>query len=424
MIVARGQQAGYFPRMTCSASTSPFRSTSVGLVLLIGVGSALALASCSGDDPAAAAPDPDASTGGQGAGGGGGEPDASSLPDSGMSGASGTSGSPDGAVTDGGMDGSPGNSDPDSGTGGDGDPEVDSGPPCVIPDGAEDITAPSAPVGDASVPVCWGMSWSAGDVFASASTSADDTLGSISGNDLNIAWLAVSADAGNDRVIHYANRHYPTDPFPSAMLLDPGTEADLDAGIALSADGLRLIVVQPDRKGFTEYSRDDAEEPFTTPPSDTQFDKLNTQISHYLPPGALCGDPVLSADDLTFYFSVYGFDDSSGDYGGYASNRSIYSLTRIPYVEWLAPGVEVQALQGDPIEAHCSSRRRPTGISADQLTLFYWDELSNSARAAFRPSIDEPFTGAVELGDRAFAQPSPDCTTLYYSGSGDVFTAD
>lgn len=405
--------------MTCVLFTRRARSSAVGIALLGALASALALASCSGDDPAQAAPDPDASAGGQGAGGGGGEPDASSLADSGLSGASG-SGSLDGAVTDSGLDGSSNNPDPDGGSGGDGDPEVDSGPPCVIAEGAEDITPPAAPIGDAAVPVCWGMSWSAGDVFASASTSADDTLGSISGNDLNIAWLAVSADAGNDRVIHYANRHYPTDPFPSAMLLDPGTEADLDAGIALSADGLRLVVVLPDRKGFTEYARNDAEEPFTTPPSDTQFDVLNTQISHYLPPGAQCGDPVFSADDLTFYFSVYGVDDTSGDYGGYVSDHTIYSSTRIPYVSWPA----AEALQGAPIEAHCEARRRPTGISSDQLTLFYWDELSGSARAAFRPSIDEPFSGAVELGDRAFAQPSPDCTTLYYSGSGDVFTAD
>ncbi|HEX2877968.1 MAG TPA: hypothetical protein VHO25_00390, partial [Polyangiaceae bacterium] len=282
-----------------------------------------------------------------------------------------------------------------------------------------------APTGDASVPVCSGMSWSSGNQLSSASTSEDDTLGSVSADDLNIAWLAISADAGSEPVVHYANRHYPTDPFSSALLLDPGTDADLDAGMALSMDGLRLVVVLPDRKGFTEYSRDNVDDPFSVSPSQTQFDTLNTQISHYLPPGALCGDPVLSADDLAFYFSVYGVDDTSGNYGGYVSDHTIYSSTRIPYVSW----PQASALQGEVIEAHCSSRRRPTGISSDQLTLFYWDEISNSARAAFRPSIDEPFNGAVELGDRPFAQPNPDCTLLYYSGTDvaadtDILTAD
>jgi hypothetical protein len=295
----------------------------------------------------------------------------------------------------------------------------------MIAAGAGDISAPPAPVGDASVPVCWGQTWGNGSQLPSASTSEDDTLGSLSGDDLNIAWLAVSADAGPDPVIHYANRHYPTDPFSPAFLLDPGADADLAAGMALSMDGLRLVVVLPDRKGFTEYSRDNAEDPFSASPSQTQFDTLNTQISHYLPPGALCGDPVISADDLTFYFSVYGVDDTSGNYGGYVSDHTIYASTRIPYVSW----PEAEALLGEPIEAHCEARRRPTGISSDQLTLFYWDELSNSARAAFRPSIDEPFNGAIDLGDRPFVRPGVDCTTLYYSGTDvaadtDVLTAD
>lgn len=334
-------------------------------------------------------------------------------------------GDPDSALPDGAM----GDGDPEGGaggSGGDGDVIVDDPDAgCDIPAGAGDISAPSAPVSDASAPVCWGQTWGNGSQLPSASTAEDDQLGSLSGDDLNIAWLAVSADAGPDPVIHYANRHYPTDPFSSALLLDPGSDADLDAGIAFSLDGLRLVVVRPDRKGFTEYSRNSVDDPFSTSPSETQFDTLNAQISHYLPPGALCGDPLISADDLTFYFSVYGVNDTSGDYGGYVSDHTIYASTRDPYVSW--PSAE--ALQGEPIEAHCAARRRPTGISSDQLTLFYWDELSDSARAAFRPSIDEPFDGAIELGDRPFVRPGADCTTLYYSGTDvaadiDVLTAD
>jgi hypothetical protein len=395
------------------------RGTGVGVAALALLAAPLGQAGCSGDDPpAAAAMDPDAGNG-MPNGGGDGDSGTDPLHDSGMGMNSGgdpePDASPDGSVTH-----------PNTGgSGGDGGASVPPDAGCIIGAGAGQITAPEAPAADASVPVCWAMNWSAGSTLASASTAGDDTLGSISADDLNVAWLAVAADAGNARVVHYANRHYPTDAFSPPLLLDPGTDADLDAGMALSVDGLRLIVVLPDRKGFTEYVRDTVDDPFTTPPAETQFTQLNTQISHYLPPGALCADPVLSADDLTFYFSVYGVEDVSGNYGGYVDSHTIYSSTRTPFVSW----PQAAAVMGEAIEAHCSARRRPSGISSDQLTLFYWDELSGSTRAAFRSSIDAPFDTAVELGNRPFAQPNPDCTMLYYSGTDgaadtDVLTAD
>lgn len=67
---------------------------------------------------------------------------------------------------------------------------------------------------------------------------------------------------------------------------------------------------------------------------------------------------------------------------------------------------------------------RPTGMSADGRTLFFYDEARKVAKAAFRPNRTCPFTTFVDLGDRPGVVPNASCTALYSrSPAGLVRTA-
>jgi hypothetical protein len=72
-------------------------------------------------------------------------------------------------------------------------------------------------------------------------------------------------------------------------------------------------------------------------------------------------------------------------------------------------------------------RRRPTGTSADGLTLFYFDEAVNLQRAAWRDAPAMPFRLFTDIGSFPEAATSARCDTLYYQGQDalgtGIFTA-
>jgi hypothetical protein len=63
------------------------------------------------------------------------------------------------------------------------------------------------------------------------------------------------------------------------------------------------------------------------------------------------------------------------------------------------------------------TRRRPTGMSADDLTLFYYDMTTSTEIAAFRedPLVHNTYTSFVTLG-AAYenAMPTTSCTRIYF----------
>jgi hypothetical protein len=72
----------------------------------------------------------------------------------------------------------------------------------------------------------------------------------------------------------------------------------------------------------------------------------------------------------------------------------------------------------DELRGNGNLRRRPTGLSSDSLTLFWWDEIDQKEKAGWRgtnTSFDLKFGSIVDLGDKKDAQPSSTCTKLYYS---------
>lgn len=58
---------------------------------------------------------------------------------------------------------------------------------------------------------------------------------------------------------------------------------------------------------------------------------------------------------------------------------------------------------------------RPTGVSKDLRTLFFWDDVRGVERAAFRAGPGCGFTTVVDLGPLPGAQPNDECTALYFA---------
>jgi hypothetical protein len=240
-------------------------------------------------------------------------------------------------------------------------------------------------------------------VFASPVTlaglpSGSARLAAITPDELTIAWIDKSTTPPR---IMFADRAAPTDPFGAAAAIAPATAYLGDEGAALSPDGTRLVVVLASGKGFTEYVRSIRPGSFFAQPSDVQFQAMNQTLGFEMPAAEVFSAPIVGADDQHFYYSRHG--------GGTA--ETVYESTRKGNIPWTV-GV---APTGDAVQSFCGRGRRPSGISSDLLTIFYWDEASMSERAAWRASPTAPFTGGIDLGARPDTQPSQSCTRIYHT---------
>ncbi len=250
--------------------------------------------------------------------------------------------------------------------------------------------------------------WKSG-VLLPASTVEDDALGSLSSDELTIAWTSGSEGSS---AVHYADRLSTTVPF-GAVQTAAGTFAFDRA--ALSPDGLRLTVTNADRKGFSQLTRLARSATFGAA-AVGPYAALNDFGASTMPAAEHFGDPMLSPNDKRFYFSRYG--------GG--RTDTIFASNRIFTNDAWGEGTSL----GGPSElvAVGGTRKRPTGVSADGRAFFFWDETASTERVAWYVPTTYAFEKVVDLGARAMAQPNAQCDRLYYSGAGstnvDLFSAD
>jgi hypothetical protein len=61
-------------------------------------------------------------------------------------------------------------------------------------------------------------------------------------------------------------------------------------------------------------------------------------------------------------------------------------------------------------------RRRPTGVSSDDRTLFFFDEVSGKERAAWREAPSAAFGVFGDLSVAPEGAPDEACRVLYYQG--------
>jgi len=224
-----------------------------------------------------------------------------------------------------------------------------------------------------------------------------DVLAGISGDERCIAWLA-------DGLLFYAERPSSSADFGSPVPI-PASDAYF-AGATLSPDGLSIIGVRKDGKTFGELRRAKRSDPFEGDFNEAPFVALAAAPGSFRADGPFA-DPVLGADGLSLWFSAL---DAESD-----QVPSIYVATRLG-VQSLWPFGE--PLTSELLYAEAGKFRRPSGLSADARTLFYWDEVASEQRAAFRPFVSAPFDRYVSLDNRSRAVPNAACDRLYYSAPG------
>jgi hypothetical protein len=244
-------------------------------------------------------------------------------------------------------------------------------------------------------------SWGAG-VLLSVSTASDDALDAVTPDELSIAW---TEGTGSSATLVYADRAASTDAFGAAQIVAAGSFSTARA--ALSHDGLHLVVVNADGQGFSELTRASRMAPGNTFGTPTTGAYSNFTA---LPAGEAYGDPVLSADDDAFYYSVYGA----------GLTATIHRAARLLPGDAWPVGPAISASSG--LAAQGPLRRQPTAISSDEQTLFFWDQVLGTQRAAFIDEASGAFDVFVDLGARAMAAPNTSCTNLYYSAEGSTST--
>jgi hypothetical protein len=211
-------------------------------------------------------------------------------------------------------------------------------------------------------------------------------------------------------VVLYADRGGLDEAFSTYNALPQAIEgsgyAALDR-VALSPDRLRLIILSSDRKRFGQVTRVGIDGKFSDTPDEVPFKELNESVGE----GEMLGDPILVASDTTLYYSRYGG----------ALTDTVFVATRSgPGEAWVIKGPVIDAA----LAVSGGKRRRPTGMSSDQLTLFFWDETTDTGRVAWRLNLEAPFEVKTELGARQGAQTTASCFDLYYSSPGVGGTLD
>lgn len=255
----------------------------------------------------------------------------------------------------------------------------------------------SAPM--ASPAVCPQMAtWAMPSSLDGVSSSAAETLLSITLDELDLAFLR----AGTLYVAHRASRS-------AAFAVTPVVPASgwsAANGASLSADGKRLILVSdPAQNKLGELTRGTRDQPFSSAVDESAFASINSDALYT---GKVYASPVVSGrDDQLIFNSAY-----------LGSASTVVYSTRSGDAAWSSP----RQLQTKVLDGGAHGRRLPTGLSADQRTLFYFNEEALQEEARWRSAdlASSPLYDVVSLGMRRGAAPNAACDHLYSGAEGDV----
>jgi hypothetical protein len=311
------------------------------------------------------------SSGSDGAGG-----DTGAVPESGVDSSQGDAGPADGGVDGGGSDAGGGS---DGAVGGNDGGGGEAGPP-----------RPSAC--DPS------LMWSVVARVPSIAPAGFDQFGSVSSTALTVAWTS------SNGAIFVADRTDASSPFGTPAPLSPGSVALATGRVALITSGRKLIATLANGSSFITFVRPSVGAAWS-PSNANEFAWVAAMIAES---GGAMSDPVVSADGQSlFYLLTIGtapgtlpiLYESTFD----TTTKQWNSGTPLPNQEFAITSA--------------SQRRRPTGASIDDRTLFFYDEVSGTERAAWRPSPTAPFDTFVDVAVAPEAAPNANCDTLYFHGT-------
>ena len=263
------------------------------------------------------------------------------------------------------------------------------------------------------------MQWQAGTKL-SLSTGQPDLFGAITSDELTIAWMTAAGS------VLYADRAKATDAFGAPQTLTAGIALDR---VALSPDGLTMIVVPTNRNTLAQTTRGSRGSAFSSTLDLKPFASLDPLSQEgdagTTPSHGLFADPMLSEDGQFLYYSQTG----------------VFTLTMCESYRKTgdtSPWGQGRNLQESQFTAPDTSgvRMIPTGMSSDDLTLFFWDGVAKTEKVAFRDNAltNNTYKQFLTLGPTfRNAAPVGSCGRIYFcdgppSGDGgtdlDLFYAD
>lgn len=232
-----------------------------------------------------------------------------------------------------------------------------------------------------------------------AGTSDNIVFGSITPDELSMAWMT------KDGVVHVADRMAASDSFGPAQNIQGDFAVDR---VSISSDGLRVSAISGNRRTFGQLARASRTDTFDATFDTHPFAGLNASVKERNKTGKLY-DIVISADERTMVFSYTGVGDSTVRISHRASKLNDWGV-----------GVAVSQSGLEPVNG---DRRRPTGTSTDNRTIFFWDEHNGTQLMAQRAGEEATeFTSIVDIGMRPLASPNADCTMLFHAAGIDMAT--
>lgn len=164
------------------------------------------------------------------------------------------------------------------------------------------------------------------------------------------------------------------------------------SGVGLSADGLRMVIVND--VGFGEVTRSSRQGAFGTTPSTARFDSLNYDANQF---GAYLMWPVLAKDDQSLYF-VRQIGDESLAY--HAVGDALFAVPE------MSEDMVTLGGTGDDLKLTVS-------VSADERTLFIFDEALDHVSGLWSSAPGAPFTELAEFPGLHSVFSNDACTRLY-----------
>jgi len=279
------------------------------------------------------------------------------------------------------------------------EPDADATPedaslPRDFPDVEMDALPPAAPV-----PACSTMvSFAQTKVLLELGPNGT-ILGSVTPDGLTAAWTvpgSFSPGSSQPPSVRVADRVSSDAAFGQPQTVDTGEWAIGHEKVALSPDGLRLVVVRADLQGFFEMRRANPAIAFGLP-TEVDFADINSSVSGTA--DALT-NPTIAPDDKSIV---------------YTRAQTIQESRRAATTRWPV-GVTVKIDYPPSASQHYL---RPSSVSQDLLTIFFWDDEKSLEVAAWRVFPTDPFERTVRIGALQTAQPNVHCRTLYFASHGD-----
>ncbi len=221
---------------------------------------------------------------------------------------------------------------------------------------------------------------------------ADRRFAAITADELHLAYYdgPASPDGGaGSALLKIADREAKTSAFTEGTLL--GQEVDT-TGAGLSSDGLLVAVT---KNGIPHLvARPSRGQPFGAP-STQAFDVRGEGDTYRAPVLSGSGGLFLTLGETSVGQFPFTYLTKVGE---------VYRNT-----ETIMPAAELLVRSSENLVP------RPTGMSKDLRTLFYFDEATKTEKAAFRAAPGCPYKTFVDLGNRPGAQPNAECNALYYA---------